>query len=45
MEGVSLLILLTAPVTAPPRTVRSDVKEDLPHGHITLSLAAENTSL
>lgn len=29
--GVCLLILLTAPVTAPPCTVRSDVKEDLAH--------------
>ena len=41
--GVCLLILLTAPVTAPPCTVRSDVREDLAHRHITVSLATENT--
>lgn len=42
---VCLLILLTAPVTAPPCTICSDVKEDLAHGHIVGSLATENTSL
>jgi len=43
--GVCLLILLTAPVTAPPCTICSDVKEDLAYRHTVVSLATENTSV